>query len=213
MVRAEGDSGVVGGVARGERGRGRWDRRSSEAERRERTREEIIDATSRVVATRGPHRTTAGEIIEAAGVGRNTFYEHLQTSGAAVAESVRRATEALAQVLRASVSDSRTPRERLRLLSTTWLSEVPRYAVLMAVLRAGESDERASVLRVIETEIRAALELARSAGAVSLGSDALRRACVTGAFVAALEHVSREARLDVRTAGEMLADLTLRVFR
>lgn len=182
-------------------------------ERRRRTREAIVEATNRVVAVRGPRGTTAGEIIDASGVGRNTFYEHFETGGAAVAESVRREVDELAKRLRVAVSDVRTPRERVRVLSTTWLAEGSRNQVLLAVLRDGASDERASVLRVIEAELRSALELALSSGAVGLGGDALRRACVTGAFVGALEHVTREVRADIRTAGETLADLTLRVFR
>jgi AcrR family transcriptional regulator len=166
-----------------------------------------------VVASRGPRGTTAGEIIDAAGVGRNTFYEHFETCGAAVAEAVRRATNELGKVVRAAVGDTRTPRERLRALAATWLAEVPRNAVLVAVLRDGASEERASVLRVFETELRHALELALDSGAVSLVGDAFRRACIRGAFMGALEHVTGEARADVRTASEMLTELTLRAFR
>jgi AcrR family transcriptional regulator len=172
-----------------------------------------VEATTRVVAGRGPRATTAGEIIEAAGVGRNTFYEHFETSAAAVAESVRRATEELRKGMRFAVSATRTPHERLRALSTTWLAELPRHAVLVAVLSDGASDERSSILGVMEAELHSALELARKSGAASLASDAFRTACVTGALVGALDHVARESRADVRMAGEALADLILCAFR
>jgi AcrR family transcriptional regulator len=166
-----------------------------------------------VVADRGTQGATAGEIIEMAGVGRNTFYEHFETGAAAVAEVARRATDVAAGVLKGALQGTRTPLERLRVLSATWLAELPRHGVLVAVLQDGDSDERTAILYALETELRSALELARSSGTVSRSIDAFRVACVTGAFVGALEHVAREPRADVRAASEVLADLTLRAFR
>ena len=173
----------------------------------------LLEATRRVVASSGMRGATAADIIDAAGVGRNTFYEHFATSAAAVTEVVRGATEELAAALRDAARAARTPRERLRALSSTWLSEMSRHEVLIAVSFGGSSAERSGVLKVLETELRAALELARNAGTVGLVADPFRVACLTGAFLGALEHVTAEASVDVRSASEVLTDVALRSFR
>ena len=209
---------VGSGIEDGERqtrvGRGRWDRGQSDVERRKRTRELIVEAASTVVALRGVRGATAAEIIEVAGVGRNTFYEHFETSEAVVAEAVRRAADEMNAAVVAAVGAAPTPRERLRALCSVWLTELSRRATLLAAVCDGASEQRASIVRALEGELRGALDFARKSGAVGqTTTDGGRLSCVVGAFVGAAEHLVAHPLSDVRAMSEVLADVTLRAFR
>lgn len=162
---------------------------------------------------RGVRGATANEIIEVAGVGRNTFYEHFETSEAAVGEAVRRAVQEMKSAVTAAVGAARTPRERLRALSSAWLSELSRRTTLLAAVCDGASQERASIVRELETELRAAIDFGRRSGALSLAADPARLACVVGAFIGAVEYLAAHPTSDIRTMSEALADVTVRAFR
>jgi len=206
--RDDGDDAVLNRA----RGRGRWDRRSTDEARRQETRRLVLDATARVVASRGG-TATAAAIIELSGIGRNTFYEHFEGVSAAVSEVLREHVTELGAALRAQTSPVRTPHERLRALSSAWLLQTARRPFAMAILLDTPAESRGLVLAELETEVRAALELARSAGTVAVEVEPLRLACVVGAFVGAASLLARTPGTDARSAAETLTDVTLRMFR
>jgi AcrR family transcriptional regulator len=194
-------------------GRGKWDRRTTDEERKGAARQRLLEATEAVVAVQGA-AATAAEIIGRAGVGRNTFYEHFESVQGAVEEVSRAATEQTLAALRSSSSGARTPRERLRALAFTWLQAASQRPLVAGALGLGlRTDAVAALMNGLESELCSALELARSAGAVSLPAEGLRVVCLVGAFVTAASYVTRKPDVDVRASADALADLTLRVFR
>ncbi len=54
-------------------------RRLKDQERKQRTREALLDASERVFAARGYHATQVADIVGEAGVGQGTFYRHFQS--------------------------------------------------------------------------------------------------------------------------------------
>jgi AcrR family transcriptional regulator len=182
----------------------------------------LLAATTDVLAGGAP-TTTA--IVERAGVGRNTFYEHFDSVDDAVSEVVRDATERTRVALRSAVAEVRTPRERLRALALAWLTELSRSPVLGLAVRGAQGsddDEAGSLIRSLETDLRAALGWAREAGVVGLADDPVRVAALVGAFVATGAQVSAKAGTDgpdadqtrdVKNAADTLADLVVRAFR
>jgi TetR/AcrR family transcriptional repressor of nem operon len=205
------DAETAGGVTHGQ-GRGRWDRGATDDARREDAHARVLAATAEVVASRGA-ATTAAEVIGRAGIGRNTFYAHFASVDAAVAEVVRGVAEAVSEALHGSAAPVRTPRERLRALASAWLAATSRRPFAMAVLLDASTEGRSLMLGALEAELRAALELARAAGTVSVPIEPLRIACLVGSFVGAASYVARTPDSDLRAAQEALTDLTLRAFR
>ncbi|HEX4334945.1 MAG TPA: hypothetical protein VH062_03465 [Polyangiaceae bacterium] len=165
-----------------------------------------------MVASRGA-TATAGEIIGLAGTGRNTFYEHFDGVDAAVSEVIRTAVRDLGNALHESTAETRAPRERIRSLATAWLAGTAKNPLATAVLLETVSEGRTLLLAELEKELRGALELGRTAGALSVATEPLRVACALGTFVAAATHVARTADVDLRAAADTLTDVTLRSFR
>jgi AcrR family transcriptional regulator len=203
------DPGAVEGTGAAP-GRGRWNRRVTDAARRGAARARLLEAAGRVVAARGPLATVA-EIVELAGVSRNTFYEHFEDVAAISGELTSAAALAIASDLRDATWQMRTPVERLRALGMAWLTAVVRNAVAGAALFEPRSNAHSLLSSAVEVELRAALELARNSGTIALPIEPFRLGCVVGAFVTAARVV--EPGADVRVMGETLADLTLRAFR
>ncbi len=120
--------------------RGKYDRHATRAERWARQRTALNGAVARAVASRG-EKTTVRDICAAAGVGRNTFYQHfrdietarriaIDQAGAALELTLRRlgtAREIAAIALRFATEDAV---RRALLLTTTEQAEEPFSRVL-----------------------------------------------------------------------------------
>lgn len=120
--------------------RGKYDRHATRAERWARQRTALNGAVARAVASRG-EKTTVRDICAAAGVGRNTFYQHfrdietarriaIDQAGAALELTLRRlgtAREIAAIALRFATEDAV---RRALLLTTTEQAEEPFSLVL-----------------------------------------------------------------------------------
>lgn len=89
--------------------------------RRQRTREALISAGERLLATQGYHGTTVAQIAEAADVGVGTFYLHFRDKDDLAETIVREGMLALRAALEARLQDV-LPRERPMLLLTEILS-------------------------------------------------------------------------------------------
>jgi AcrR family transcriptional regulator len=84
------------------------------ARRRERTRQDILEAATRVLAERGFHETKISDIAAAADVGVGTFYLHFDTKEAlfdAVVEDTIKRLKATVDAARAQAAD---PIDKLR---------------------------------------------------------------------------------------------------
>ncbi len=137
--------------------RGKYDRHATRAERWARQRRALNDAVAHAVAARGD-KTTVRDICAAAGVGRNTFYQHfrdldtarriaIDQAGAALEHTLRRisgAREIAAIALRYATQSSI---RRALLLSTAHRKEEPFSTVLERVFAStGIRDARAVAL-------------------------------------------------------------------
>jgi AcrR family transcriptional regulator len=192
-------------------GRGRWDRRVPGEARRVSQRRKILEAVGRVAAEQG--EVTVGEVVTAAGIGRNTFYEHFDDARAAVEALEREGLARLRALLDARMEDARTPVEQLRALSAGWV-EVVRDSACSALFRAhAGGPDRATARGELEERLRAVLLEARAAGTVARVPEAIRVTCLAGAFDAVADRIVSDDAVDAKAAAEALVDVTLRAFR
>lgn len=70
-------------------------RRRRDAERRERTRQSLLEAAGKVFARRGYHDALISDIVGEIGVGQGTFYRHFASKRAVVGALFQRMVEAL----------------------------------------------------------------------------------------------------------------------
>lgn len=74
------------------------------------------------VLAQGP--ATVARIVERAGVGRSTFYEFFDSPEHVLEHLEQRALRALEAALDTAFNEARTPLERMRAITRTWLSEL-----------------------------------------------------------------------------------------
>jgi AcrR family transcriptional regulator len=118
-------------------GRGAYDRSLSRADRDAQHRERLLLATAEVLANGPP---TIARIVERAGVGRNTFYEFFDSTEHVLEHLERRALRALDVGLESAFAEARTPLERVRAITRSWLVELearPMEAKLALTQRSG----------------------------------------------------------------------------
>ena len=195
--------------------RGNWDRAASASDRAIVHREAMTRAAARALFEVG-RRATVSDVVDRAGVGRNTLYAHFRDL-----DEVLRASEAdaLAMGSRAFVppTDARTPIERLRAIASQWLAlaESEPHFVMLALRGDGRPGGAPTTLReTIESALERVVTSARAAGIIGqpVLRDRLRAAA--GAFVAAADAVIAEpTRLDKAALAEELVAFSLRNFR
>src|SRR5882724_1733467 len=98
--------------------RGRYDRALSRRERQAAQRERVITALAALSATE--RELSIANVVELAGIGRNTFYEYFDDVEHALTAIKTRALADLAMLLDSSVQVARTPLERIRGLARAW---------------------------------------------------------------------------------------------
>lgn len=99
-------------------GRGAYDRSLSRAERDAQHRERLLRAAAEVLA-HGP--ATVARIVEHAGVGRGTFYEFFDSPDHILEHLEQRVLRAIELAIDEASSEARTPMERVRALTRSWL--------------------------------------------------------------------------------------------
>lgn len=107
-------------------GRGAYDRALSRPERDAQHRERLLLATAEVLAEGTP---TVARIVERAGVGRSTFYEFFDSPEHVLEQLEQRALRGLEAALDSGFTLARTPLERVRALTRSWLSEIETHSV------------------------------------------------------------------------------------
>src|SRR6188768_767645 len=190
--------------------RGRYDRALSRQARQAAQRERVIAALG---AT--DRELSVAQVVELAGIGRNTFYEYFDDLEHALAAIQSRALRDLSLRVESVLPAARTPLERIRALARAWaenLSENPGQVKL--ALRAQAELIEATQLSVLGQYLAGLLSAELEGRSALPGlAEPLRVAVVAAVFDA----VSR-AHLSVRamTAEELqrvLADWSLRVLR
>lgn len=193
--------------------RGRYDRALSRRERQAAQRERVIAAIAALSGT--DRELNIANIVEVAGIGRNTFYEYFDDLEHALAAIKGRALRDFAARIETALRAARTPLERIRALARVWtehLLENPAQAKL--ALRAQTELIEATQLSLLGQHVAGVLNAELDARSALPGlAEPLRVAVVAALFDA----VSR-AHLHVRamTSEELqrvLTDWSLRVLR
>jgi len=159
---------------------------------------------------------TVSDVVQRAGVGRNTFYVHFEDLRAAFAAAD---TEALARISNslAPSPDVRTPLERFRQLASGWLSIAAAEPALVSLVIHGDGTLRGAhveLRKLIENALRGIASSARTAGVLGRPPDASRLRALSGAFVAFGERVLEENRgIHQDRLVEELVDFSLRALR
>jgi AcrR family transcriptional regulator len=193
--------------------RGRYDRALSRRERQAAQRERVIAAIAAISAT--DRELSIANVVELAGIGRNTFYEYFDDLEHALLAIKSRALGDFTPRVAAALRAARTPLERIRALARVWaenLLENP--AQVKLALRAQAEPIEATQLSVLGQHLAGVLSAELDARTALPGlAEPLRVAVVAALFDA----VSR-AHLNVRamTSEELqrvLADWSLRLLR
>src|SRR6478609_4100588 len=98
--------------------RGRYDRGLSRSERQTAQRERVIAA---IAALSAEHRElSVANVVELAGIGRNTFYEFFDDLEHALGATQTRALRDFTARAASALQAARTPLERVRALARAW---------------------------------------------------------------------------------------------
>ena len=193
--------------------RGRYDRALSRRERQTAQRERVIAAIAAISAT--DRELSVANVVEVAGIGRNTFYEYFDDLEHALLAIRGRALSDFASRVTGAMQRARTPLERIRALARVWtenLLENP--AQVKLALRAQAELIEATQLSALGQHVAGVLNAELEARSALPGLvEPLRVAVVAALFDA----VSR-AHLNVRamTREELqrvLAEWSLRLLR
>lgn len=160
-------------------GRGQYDRRQPRDARLLEQKARLLSATALAVARSA--EATIADVVKVAGVSRNTFYEYFDDLAHARAAAVQRAEHRLATLLRGAEEQTRTPVERWRALShsfMSWVTSAPADALLcLEDVRAGLSGAG----RALETAFSRSLSIVRAAGVRAQDQDGLRAVALAAA--------------------------------
>lgn len=193
--------------------RGQYDRALSRRERQAVQRERVIAAI--VAVSAADRELSIASVVEAAGIGRNTFYEYFDDLEHALLAIKNRALSEFAARVASALESARTPFERIRALARVWtenLMESPAQAKL--ALRAQSELAEATQLSVLAQHLTSVLNAEQEARSALPGlAEPLRVSVVAALF----DTISR-AHFGVRAmTGEelqrLLADWSLRLLR
>ena len=193
--------------------RGQYDRALSRRERQAAQRERVIAAIAAISATE--RELNVANVVELAGIGRNTFYEYFDDIDHALVAIKSRALGDLATRIDVALQAARTPLERVRVLARAWaehLFESPALAKL--ALRAQAEVVESTQLSALAQHVVQVLGAEQAGrGALPGLADPLRLLVIGALFDA----VSR-AHLTVRPQSSdelqrVLSDLSLRLLR
>jgi AcrR family transcriptional regulator len=183
--------------------------------KKQRTREQIVDAAMRLFAERGYHATTITDIATAADVAPRTFFAYFASKEAVVFHNVDRDLESLASVLRDRLP-SETAFDALRrwidAMFDQWMAEEDEALLRKRLCREHEglaNFEGGIMVRIHELLLEAV------ADDLDEPRDALRPRLVTAAAIAALTslegtiHEKTEQRVAKAEALAVLDDAML----
>ena len=194
--------------------RGRYDRALSRRERQVAQRERVLAAIEVISAT-NERELSVANVVEVAGIGRNTFYEYFDDLEHALAATKGRALSDFAPRLAAAMQVARTPLERMRALARVWTENLLENPSQMKLaLRAQPEPLEVTQLSALGQHIAGVLNAELEARSALPGlAEPVRVAVVAALF----DTVSR-AHLNVRAMPSeelqrVLTDWPLRLLR
>ena len=192
-------------------GRGAYDRSLSRSERDAQHRERLLLAAAEVLAD-GP--ATVARIVERAGVGRSTFYEFFDSPEHVLEHLEQRALRTLESALDSAFNEARTPLERVRALTRSWLMELearPIEARVALTRRIGNkllSPASKLLHRALERCVQAARQ--DGMGWFNAADDVSALAAAAAVEVLSRRHLAGQP---MRDAQRTLSDLIIKLLR
>jgi AcrR family transcriptional regulator len=193
--------------------RGQYDRALSRRERQAAQRERVITALAALSAAE--RELSIANVVELAGIGRNTFYEYFDDIEHALTAIKTRALRDLIARLESTMPAARTPLEQIRVLARAWAENLfIEPALVRLALRAQSEIVDAAQLSVLALHLVGVLSAQHEARSALPGlADTLK----VGAVAAAFDAVSRAhfgpRPMSVEELQGVLADLSLRLLR
>ena len=193
--------------------RGQYDRALSRRERQDAQRERVIAALSALTAAN--RELSIANVVEAAGIGRNTFYEYFDDVEHALAAIRTRALRELSARIEVTMQAARTPLERIRALSRAWAENArANPSTVSLALRPQAESVDATQLSALAQHVAAVLTAERAARNALPGlADALRVNVVAAVFDAVSRAHFGPQPMSVEELQVALSDLALRLLR
>lgn len=189
--------------------RGCYDRGLSRQARHAEQRARLVGWIAEVYLERGS-ALTVQDVIQAAGVGRNTFYEYFDGLDHALDYAAQTHAKLVHERLLSVVEAARTPIAKLRELSRGWFEEIDRDPGHAALLLRQPVAGRSAALEMFAALLATVLKQGRSYGTPALDGTLIDYA----AFAAEGGARSLLAQRDLKTElQEGLGTLLTRVFR
>jgi AcrR family transcriptional regulator len=201
-------------------GRGKYDRSKSYRERREERQKRLIRAASHVFAAKGRAGATVADIVEAAGVSRQTFYEHFDNLLDCLIQVYDHSINATFWDAERTLRAVDDPVERLRSGIVGYLAGMGRNPALTLVLHRGSlaagpeylARREAAYSRWVALMMEGVAE-AYAKGIVSRPPDELTAyVLISGMETLALRYLDRGDADRITDAAPSLVELTLRAF-
>ncbi|MFO0568202.1 MAG: hypothetical protein U0263_21255 [Polyangiaceae bacterium] len=189
--------------------RGLYQRGLSQAERWAIHRSELIRSTADAIND-DERALNVDSVVRRCGKGRNTFYAHFGSVEQAVRAVETTALQVVTARVQTALSQSPTPRERMRAVTRGWLEAANQAPELMRAFISARVSARAHGLA--RQQLRSALEDARRIGMISGPIDEARLIAAVGSFLALVRtHV--EGRASAEAVERAVLDVLVRVFR
>ncbi len=131
-------------------GRGRYDRSQSRQVRQTEQRERLVRWIAEAYRARG-ERLTVNDVVSAAGVGRNTFYEYFDGLEHALGYASQAYSKQIYEQLVSDLEQARTTIAKLRFLTHAWLAQAHSAPAAMSLLLRPPAPDADSPLCVAET--------------------------------------------------------------
>jgi AcrR family transcriptional regulator len=193
--------------------RGRYDRGLSRRERQAAQRERVIAAIAAISATK--RELSVANVVEVAGIGRNTFYEYFDDLEHALLAIRRRAVSEFAPRVVEALQDARTPLERIRALARVWADHLlERPALVKLALRAQDESLEPMQLSLLGQHLAGVLTAEHAARSALPGlAEPLRVSVVAALFDAVSRAHLTVSPMSSDELQRVLAEWSLRVLR
>ena len=144
--------------------RGRYDRALSRQARQAEQKERLLRWIAEAYRERG-QSLTVQHVVEAAGVGRNTFYEYFDGLEHAIEFAAQSHVKLVRERIVSAVAMARTPIAKLRELSRAWFSVMEADPANAALLLRPGADSRSAGARMFGSLLATIVKDARGSGA------------------------------------------------
>lgn len=189
--------------------RGRYDRGLSRQARQAEQKARLVGWIAEVYRERGLELTVQ-DVVQAAGVGRNTFYEYFDGLDHALDYAAQTHAKAIQERIATTLEAARTPIAKLRELSRAWFDAIERDPARAALLLRSPAGARSAAVSTFASLLETSLKQGRSFAAATPNAPLIDYA----AFAA--EGGARAVLAWAAPRGELqegLATLLTRVFR